>query len=124
LSLRCVRLHTGGETRYRIPHYLVGNGWVHLGEYYFNAGSNAANGSAVISNLRSSTNGSVVIADAIRFGNGMGSVDRGSGVSGYPREEESCRYCKIDVYDFGPRFFLSLVIPSESAKLNMHRMRC
>jgi hypothetical protein len=84
--------HTGGESQYRVPHYMVGNGWIYLGEYYFNAGSNAANGSVVISNLRSTTNGSVVIADAIRFGNGMGSVDRGTGVSGYPREDESCRY--------------------------------
>jgi hypothetical protein len=85
--------HTGGESQIRIPHHMVGNGWIYLGEYYFNAGSNAANGSVVISNLRSTTNGSVVIADAIRFGNGMGSVARGSvGVSRYPREEESCRY--------------------------------
>ncbi len=84
--------HTGGETQYRVPHYMVGNGWIYLGEYFFNAGSNAASGAVVISNLRASTNGSVVIADAIRFGNGMGSVNRGGGVSGYPREEESCRY--------------------------------
>ncbi len=84
--------HTGGESQLRIPHHMVGNGWVYLGEYYFNAGSNAANGSVIISNLRGSTNGSYVIADAIRFGNGMGSVNRGGGVSGYPREEESCRY--------------------------------
>jgi hypothetical protein len=84
--------HTGGESQIRVPHYLVGNGWVYLGEYHFNAGSNAANGAVVISNLRGSTNGSVVIADAVRFGNGMGTVDRGGGPSGYPREEESCRY--------------------------------
>lgn len=84
--------HTGGETQYRVPHHMVGNGWIYLGEYYFNAGSNAANGSVVISNLRGSATGSVIIADAIRFGNGMGSVNRGGGVSGYPREEESCRY--------------------------------
>lgn len=84
--------HTGGETQVRVPHYLVGNGWVYLGTYYFNAGSNAANGAVVISNLRATTNGSVVIADAIRFGNGMGDVDRGTGVSAYPREEEASRY--------------------------------
>ncbi len=84
--------HTGGESQYRVPHYLVGNGWIYLGEYYFNAGSNSLNGSVIISNLRGSTNGSVIIADAIRFGNGMGSIDRGGGVSGYPREDESCRY--------------------------------
>jgi len=84
--------HTGGETQIRIPHYLVGNGWVYLGEYYFNAGANTANGSVVISNFRGNATGSVVIADAIRFGNGMGSVDRGGGVSDYPREEENMRY--------------------------------
>ena len=84
--------HTGGETQIRIPHHMVGNGWVYLGEYYFNAGSNALSGAVVVSNLRGSATGTVVIADAIRFGNGMGSVDQGTGVSGYPREEENCRY--------------------------------
>jgi hypothetical protein len=84
--------HTGGESWVRIPHHMVGNGWIYLGEYHFNAGANAALGAVVISNLRGSAQGSVVIADAIRFGNGMGSVDRGGGVSGYPREHESMRY--------------------------------
>jgi hypothetical protein len=84
--------HTGGESQIRIPHHMVGNGWIYLGEYHFNAGSNSALASVVISNLRGSAQGSVVIADAIRFGNGMGSVDQGGGVSGYPREDESMRY--------------------------------
>ena len=84
--------HTGGESQVRIPHHMVGNGWVYLGEYYFNAGSNSLNGAVIISNLKSTTQGSVVIADAIRFGNGMGSINRGDGVSGYPREDECCRY--------------------------------
>ncbi len=85
-------VHTGGESQLRIPHHMVGNGWVYLGEYYFNAGSNSTVGAVIISNLRSTTNGAVVIADAIRFGNGMGSIDRGGGVSDYPREDENCRY--------------------------------
>lgn len=85
--------HTGGESLVRVPHHVVGNGWVYLGTYYFNAGANAANGAVVISNLQPSpTVGSVIIADAIRFGNGMGSVNRGFGVSTYPREEECARY--------------------------------
>ncbi len=84
--------HTGGESQVRIPHHMVGNGWVYLGEYYFNAGANAAVGSVVVSNLRGTTNGTYVFADAIRFGNGMGSTDNGGGGSGYPREDESCRY--------------------------------
>ena len=84
--------HTGGESQVRIPHHRVGNGWVYLGEYYFNAGANAAIGSVVISNLRGTPTGTAVIADAIRFGNGMGTVDQGRGVSGYPREDENMRY--------------------------------
>ncbi len=85
--------HTGGQSLVRVPHHMVGNGWVYLGTYYFNAGSSAASGSVVISDLGEGAVGaSVVIADAIRFGNGMGDVDRGGGVSGYPREEECSRY--------------------------------
>lgn len=92
-------LHTGGEARVRVPHHKVGNGWIYLGTYYFNAGSNSLAGSVVISNLEPTPPlGSVVIADAIRFGNGMGDVlptSTGTGtptVSGYPREEECARY--------------------------------
>jgi hypothetical protein len=84
--------HTGGESEVRVPHHMVGSGWIYLGTYYLNAGANAASGSVVISNLRSTTNGTYAFADAIRFGNGMGSINRGGGVSGYPREEECARY--------------------------------
>jgi hypothetical protein len=85
--------HTGGEAQVRVPHHMVGNGWVYLGSYHFNAGSNADSGAVIISNLGPVPGATgVVIADAIRFGNGMGSINRGGGVSGYPREEECSRY--------------------------------
>lgn len=85
--------HAGGESRVRVPHYLVGNGWIYLGSYYFDAGRNVAYGAVVVSNLEDASRPTgVVIADAIRFGNGMGSIDRGAGVSTYPREEEASRY--------------------------------
>ena len=85
--------HSGGESLVRVPHYLVGNGWVYLGTYYFNAGSNPTSGAVVLSNLQPAPAiGSVIIADAIRFGNGMGSFDRGFGKSAYPSEEECSRY--------------------------------
>ncbi|HKQ39904.1 MAG TPA: hypothetical protein VJ063_17635 [Verrucomicrobiae bacterium] len=76
--------HTGGEALVRVPHHMVGNGWVYLGNYYFDAGTN---GAVIISNLRdpSDAAGTVVIADAIRFGNGIGR-------SGFAREEECSRY--------------------------------
>lgn len=80
--------HTGGESEVRVPHHMVGNGWVYLGTYYFDAGSNPGTGAVVISNRQPSPAvGSIVVADAIRFGNGM-STDG----STYPKEEEASRY--------------------------------
>ncbi|HJQ78654.1 MAG TPA: fibronectin type III domain-containing protein [Lacipirellulaceae bacterium] len=88
--------HTGGQTQVDVDHRMVGNGWVYLGTYHFDAGSSPTAGSVEISN-HSGGGGSVVIADAIRFGNGMGDVPDGpngaghsSGtISGYPREDEN-----------------------------------
>ena len=88
--------HTGGSTEVKVDHRMVGNGWVYLGTYHFAAGRSPVDGSVQISNL-SSGGGSVVIADAIRFGNGMGDVPSGAdgigastgSVSGYPREDEN-----------------------------------
>jgi N-acetylmuramoyl-L-alanine amidase len=80
--------HSGGITEVTINHRRVGNGLVYLGTYFFESG-NA--GYVDISN-RSSSAGSVVIADMIRFGNGMGDIDRGNGVSTLPREDEAGLY--------------------------------
>jgi len=86
--------HTGGSTQVRIDHRKVGGGWVYLGTYHFAAGRSPADGSVTISNA-STAGGSVVIADAIRFGNGMGDVPSGANgigtgaVSGHPREDEN-----------------------------------
>lgn len=81
-------VHSGGTTEVRINHRRVGGGWVWLGTYYFEAGTG---GYLEISNQSSEGTG-IVIADAIRFGNGMGDIDRGAGVSGFERELESNRY--------------------------------
>ncbi|MEM8946349.1 MAG: dockerin type I domain-containing protein [Planctomycetota bacterium] len=83
----------GGVTEIRVDHRMVGKGWVYLGTYHFDAGTS---GNVEISN-QSTSGGSVVIADAIRFGNGMGDLPDGpNGVgaargstSGAPREDES-----------------------------------
>lgn len=86
--------HTGGSTEVRVDHRKVGNGWVWLGSYQFDAGRSPDRGAVTISNA-STAGGSVVIADAIRFGNGMGDVRQGTGgigtgnASGYPREDEA-----------------------------------
>lgn len=86
---------TGGESQVRVDHRRVGCGWVYLGTHYFNAGSNSATGSVIVSNLNppSVPAGSyVAIADAIRFGDGMGDANNGYGISGYSRREESTVY--------------------------------
>ncbi|MBX7102680.1 MAG: fibronectin type III domain-containing protein [Gemmataceae bacterium] len=80
--------HSGGITEVTINHRRVGNGLVYLGTYFFEAGTS---GYVDISN-RSNSTGSVVIADMIRFGNGMGDIDRGGGVSGLAREDEAGIY--------------------------------
>jgi hypothetical protein len=80
--------HTGGDTEVTVNHRRVGNGLVYLGTYHFDAGTN---GYVDISN-RSTSPRSIVVADMIRFGNGMGDIDRGGGVSGLERTDESGLY--------------------------------
>src|SRR5688572_284569 len=82
--------HTGGQTHVRVDHSMVGNGWVYLGTYHFNNGSSPVNGSVTISNQGAA--GKVVIADAIRFGNGINDDTAVLGApspSNYPREDEN-----------------------------------
>jgi N-acetylmuramoyl-L-alanine amidase len=81
--------HSGGISEIVIDHRDVGNGWIWLGEYYLVAGDGAY---VEISNASSVAG--VVVADAIRWGNGIGDVIGTSqnSVSGYPRHEEAQRY--------------------------------
>ncbi|MBR4188384.1 MAG: fibronectin type III domain-containing protein [Kiritimatiellae bacterium] len=82
--------HAGGVTDVRVDHRQVGNGWVWLGNYWFDAGTN---GCVNISNFAPGFDDGTVIADAVRFGNGMGDISRGTaGKSGYERELEGARY--------------------------------
>ena len=80
--------HTGGTAQVAMNHRRVGNGPVYLGTYYFRAGTD---GYVDISN-RSHDSAKTVVADMIRFGNGMGDIDRGGGISGRGREDEAGLY--------------------------------
>ncbi|MDK2970590.1 MAG: hypothetical protein PWP23_345 [Candidatus Sumerlaeota bacterium] len=84
--------HAGGETVVRVNHRAVGKGWVWLGTYTFEQGMN---GYVEITNrIEAGETGGAVIADAIRFGNGMGTLTYAPDnvVSLFPREEEASRY--------------------------------
>ena len=83
--------HTGGSTLWNQNQNRDGYTWKYVGMYYFNSGSNSSTGSIVIDNL-STTSGRFVIADAVRFGGGMGNYVDGGSVSGKPRWEESGKY--------------------------------
>ncbi len=78
--------HAGGVTDVRVNQEVHGETWRYIGTYYFAAGSG---GSVVLSN-QSNEGDQAVIADAVRFGGGMGTIDYGGGTSGRPRYEESC----------------------------------
>ncbi|NJK32966.1 MAG: hypothetical protein HC927_11460 [Deltaproteobacteria bacterium] len=80
-------VHSGGTTEVRVDHRRVGTGLVYLGTYFFHAGNE---GRVEISN-QSPLRG-VVIADMIRFGNGLGDINRGGGPSGQPRHDEAGLY--------------------------------
>ncbi len=79
--------HSGGVTEVVVDHREVGNGWVWLGEYYLEAGGDNY---VEITNL--STESGVIIADGMRWGCGVGDIDRGTGVSSFTRDEEAQRY--------------------------------
>lgn len=81
--------HTGGVSEVAIDHRDTGNGWVWLGDYYF-----AAGGDHYVEITNQSTISGAIVADAIRFGCGVGDVVRpGPGtISGFPRDEEGQRY--------------------------------
>lgn len=82
--------HAGGVSRFRVDQRIGAGTWIYLGRFTFPAGRNPDSARVVLSN-RSEENGHVV-ADAVRFGGGMGNVARNGRTSGRPRFMEGARY--------------------------------
>lgn len=82
--------HAADVTEIEVDQTEDGMRWHYLGSFYFYAGDE---GYVELSN-RSSESGKVVVADAVRFGAGYGSIERGSPptTSGQPRWKECSRY--------------------------------
>ncbi len=80
--------HAGGITTVSTSQEVHGRTWRYLGEYYFEAG---ASGYVTLIN-QSDDPAQVVVADAIRFGGGLGSIPEPGGTSGEPRWEEASKY--------------------------------
>ena len=81
--------HNGGVTEFKVNQKIGGGTWVYLGTFEFDKGNNDY-GMVVLSN-ESSEHG-VVCADAVRFGGGMGNIERGGKTSDLPRYLEGARY--------------------------------
>ena len=81
--------HKGEKTEFRVNQQMGGGTWVYLGTFCFDKGSNEFN-RVVLTNY--STQKGIVTADAVRFGGGMGNVERGGRTSGMPRSMEGARY--------------------------------
>ena len=81
--------HCGEKTELRVNQTMGGSTWVYLGTFDFDQGCSQFN-RVVLTNQ--STHHGVVTADAVRFGGGMGNIERGGQVSGLPRCLEGARY--------------------------------
>lgn len=79
--------HLGGDTTFLVDQRKGGGTWVYLGTFEFAAGKD---GWVELDNK--GNRNEAVSADAVRFGGGMGKVDRGAGVSGMPSYCEGASY--------------------------------
>lgn len=91
--------HKGGQTTFTVNQQMGGGTWIFLGYFDFEKGCYPGKG-VILSNV-SGEKGTVVSADAVRFGGGMGNIARKPDksefavepeVSGYPRTAEGARY--------------------------------
>jgi Fibronectin type III domain len=83
--------HLGGSTQFLVNQKIGGGTWLFLGEFKFKKGKDRQTGSVILSNKSSETN-KIVSADAVRFGGGMGVIERGGSTSGRPKFAEGSRY--------------------------------
>lgn len=81
--------HLGGVTEFSVNQQIGGETWIYLGTFKFAKGENKNIGQVVLSN-KSSEEG-YVTADAVRFGGGMGIVERDGTASGRPKFVEGSR---------------------------------
>lgn len=81
--------HKGQATEFTVNQRMGGGTWVYLGTFEFDKGCNEFN--RVVCTNHASRRG-VVTTDAVRFGGGMGNIERGGFVSGMPRCLEGARY--------------------------------
>ena len=83
--------HSGDSTEFRVNQRMGGGTWIYLDHFKFEKGYNPQIGKIVLKN-DSEDKEAIVSADAVRFGGGMGNIERAGKTSGYPRFAEASRY--------------------------------
>lgn len=78
---RYIVYHKGEATEFSVNQRMGGGTWVYLGTFDFDKGCNEFN--RVVCTNKASRRG-VVTTDAVRFGGGMGNIERGGYTSGLP----------------------------------------
>lgn len=81
--------HKGQVTVFHVNQRMGGGTWVYLGTFDFDKGCSNRN-RVVMTNL--SKKKGLCATDAVRFGGGMGNIERGGTTSGLPRCLEGARY--------------------------------
>ncbi|MDR2853693.1 MAG: fibronectin type III domain-containing protein [Prevotellaceae bacterium] len=74
--------HKGGETSFSINQTMGGGTWIYLGTFCFDAGRSESQ-RVVLSNF-SAEKGKTLVADAVKFGGGMGNIARNPNPATYP----------------------------------------
>ncbi|MGM9736358.1 MAG: xanthan lyase [Candidatus Cryptobacteroides sp.] len=85
--------HAGGEQDFVVNQQIGGGMWIYLGTFPFSKDK----GCCITLEARTPKGyrhdlGSVVTADGVKFGGGMGNIERNGEVSGMPRNSEGARY--------------------------------
>ena len=79
--------HLGGEREFHVNQRMAGSTWVYLGTFTFAEGDE---GFVRLTNQSSAAG--IISADAVKFGGGMGKIERGGSLSGYPAFAEGALY--------------------------------
>ena len=79
--------HLGGESEFHVNQRMAGGTWVYLGTFTFDKGDEG-----FVRLTNQSTAAGLVSADAVKFGGGMGKIERGGALSGYPAFAEGALY--------------------------------
>ncbi len=84
-------LHSGGRSEFLVNQQIGGSTWIYLGRFRFRQGEHPQTGAVLLSNA-AGTAGRWISADAVRFGGGLSSSERGGYLNTRPRFSEGSKY--------------------------------